>query len=76
MQELIRAKDTTNFIELSKKKYKDTYTYDETKYRGEFMNIYFNCIAHNKRIRVKPFFHLNSSKGCKECSRKFKNINI
>jgi len=72
MTELIQARDTENFIELSKKRYNGLYTYENTNYKGEFSGVYIRCIKHDKIIKVKPYFHLNSTRGCKECN---KNIN-
>jgi hypothetical protein len=65
--QLIRAKDTIDFIKISKEKYPNQYEYQNTKYKGEFMNIYIYCKKHNEKIKIKPYFHLNSSKGCTKC---------
>ena len=60
---------TEKFIQLSKKRYGDWYSYKNTHYTAWKDNITITCNIHGD-FTLRAGSHLNNLGGCKECARK------
>lgn len=63
--------DTNTFIELSKKKYGNKYSYENTIYVDRDTNVIITCPEHgNFEIRPRIFLNENVETHCPECAKK------
>jgi hypothetical protein len=60
---------TNNFIERSKERYGDKYSYDETNYKSYSTKLIIKCNKHNEYFNITPASHLDkrNNGGCDKC---------
>lgn len=63
----MKKKTTEQFIQQSKQKYMDRFTYESTKYKNATTKVELTCKLHGT-FEVRPNDHLSGNGGCKECS--------